>query len=49
MVATHSDCEREGEEIANLYLMARDNTEESDESKEVTLEYLLTFTKDYLA
>ena len=29
--------------------MARDNTWENDEFEEVTLEYLLTFTREYLA
>ena len=54
MVATQSandrcESETEDEDIANLYLMARDNNIESEESKELILEYLLTFTKEYLA
>ena len=39
----------EDEGIANLCLMARENTGQSDELEEVTLEYLLTFTKEYRA
>jgi len=34
--------------MANLCLMARGNLKAGEESKEVNLEYLLTFTKDYL-
>jgi len=54
MVATWSDsdsseCESEYEKIANHYLMARDSAEESDEFEELILEFLLTFTKEYLA
>ena len=33
----------------NICLMAKDNKGESDESVEVTMECLLTFTKEYLA
>ena len=53
MVATcndsdSSESESENEEMANLCLMVRDNSREIDESKEITLEYLLTFTKEFL-
>jgi len=51
MVATWSDSDRfesksKDEEIANLCLMARESSGGSDKSKEVTLEHLLTFTKE---
>ena len=54
MVATWSkshrcESESEDEEMANLCLMPRDYNGESDEYKEVILEYLLTFTNKYLA
>ena len=54
MVATWSDndssgSESEHEEIANLYLMTRESSEENNGLEEVTLEYLLTFSEEYLA
>ena len=42
------ESESEDEEITNFYLMGRADIRESDESEQVTLEYLLTFTKVYL-
>ena len=44
-----SENESKDEEIVNFYLMGGENSEDNDESKEVALEYLLTFSKDYLA
>ena len=54
MVTTRSDSnssksESEDEEVANLWLTARDSTRESDEFEEVILEYILSFTKEYHA
>jgi len=53
MIATLNDSdssgsESEDEEIANLCLMARENSRENHESEEVTSKYLLTFSKQYL-
>ena len=46
----HDSSESEkDEEIANLCLMVRENIRESDKSEEVTLEYLLIFTKEFVA
>ena len=44
-----SESKSEGKEIANFCLMARESIEKNGESEKVTLEYLLTFTKDCLA
>jgi len=41
--------ESEDEQITNLCLIARQNSGENDESKEATLEYLLTLSNKYLA
>ena len=41
--------ESEDEEIANLCLMARQSSWENNEFVEVIMEYLLTFSKEYLA
>ena len=53
MVATWSDgdsfgSESDDEETTKLCLMARENTKEIDESKDVALEYLLPFIAEYL-
>ena len=40
--------ESEDEKITNLCLMATQKLRENNESEEITLEYLLTFLKEYL-
>ena len=44
-----SKSESEDEEVANLCLMSRENIQESNQYEEVTLAYLLTLIKEYLA
>jgi len=50
MVATWSDSdtfesESEDKQIANLYLITKESSEENNELEEVTLENFLTFSK----
>jgi len=40
--------ESEDEETTNLFLMTRESLGGNDESEDVTLQYLLTFSKEYL-
>ena len=52
MVGSHSDNpwdESDNEKIVNVCLMVRESSGRNDELEVVTLEYLLTFTKQYLA
>ena len=45
----NSRSESEDEEIANVCFMAKESLRENDESKEITLKYVLTLAKKYFA